>query len=65
MKQPFIVGFSLATAMWLLVTIVLIWEAEELTMQSMREEAIRAGHAEYYLDASNQRQWRWKPNEQH
>jgi hypothetical protein len=25
------------------------------------EEAVKAGKAEYYLDANNQRQWRWKP----
>ncbi len=25
-----------------------------------REEAVRVGHAEYYLDAKHERQWRWK-----
>lgn len=26
----------------------------------MRAEAVKAGHAEYYLDAENNRQWRWR-----
>lgn len=26
----------------------------------IEEEAVKAGHAEYYLDQNNQRQWRWK-----
>jgi len=26
-----------------------------------RTDAVKAGKAEYYLDADNQRQWRWKP----
>ena len=24
------------------------------------DEAIKQGHAEYYLDENNERQWRWK-----
>lgn len=28
----------------------------------MVDVAIRTGHAEYYLDIDNQRQWRWKTN---
>ena len=32
---------------------------------TMREvddlRAVKAGKAEYYLDESNERQWRWKP----
>ncbi len=26
-----------------------------------QEAAVKAGKAEYYLDADNNRQWRWKP----
>jgi len=26
-----------------------------------RDAAVKAGKAEYYLDADNNRQWRWKP----
>lgn len=25
-----------------------------------KEDAVKAGHAEYYIDSNNQRQWRWK-----
>lgn len=25
------------------------------------KDTVRRGHAEYYLDENNQRQWRWKP----
>lgn len=27
----------------------------------LRDKAVEAGHAEYYLDENNERQWRWKP----
>jgi hypothetical protein len=26
-----------------------------------KQEAVKAGKAEYYLDNDNNRQWRWKP----
>jgi hypothetical protein len=26
-----------------------------------REAAVKAGKAEYYLNANNEREWRWKP----
>lgn len=26
-----------------------------------KNSAVKAGKAEYYLDAKNERQWRWKP----
>ncbi len=28
--------------------------------ESLRSEAVKSGHAEYYLDANNERHWRWK-----
>lgn len=28
-----------------------------------KAEAVEAGHAEYYLDENNERQWRWKDGE--
>jgi len=27
-----------------------------------RRQAVRLGHAEYYLDAENNRQWQWRTN---
>lgn len=27
-----------------------------------RDRAVEAGHAEYFLDTKNQKQWRWKTN---
>lgn len=29
--------------------------------KSAERAAVKAGHAEYYLDDKNDRQWRWKP----
>lgn len=34
-----------------------------LTIDFCIRQAVRAGHAEYYLDKDNQRQWRWLPVE--
>lgn len=28
--------------------------------QQLRDEAVKANHAEYYIDTNNQRAWRWK-----
>ena len=27
----------------------------------LQKESVKAGHAEYYLDKDNNRQWRWLP----
>jgi len=35
-------------------------EGDRFARESMQDEAVRAGHAEYYLDKDNNRQWRWK-----
>jgi hypothetical protein len=32
------------------------------TRGSWEREAVNLGHAEYYLDAEHQRQWRWRTN---
>lgn len=29
--------------------------------QPSRDEAVKQGHAEYYLDKDNNKQWRWLP----
>jgi hypothetical protein len=34
---------------------------DPLTRDSVRKVLVKAGHAEYYLDADNNRQWRLKP----
>ena len=31
-----------------------------LTDSHWKREAVKAGKAEYYLDETNERQWRWK-----
>ena len=30
------------------------------TTRTIHDEAVKAGHAEYYLDKDNEKQWRWK-----
>ncbi len=30
-----------------------------LGYESHKDESVKAGHAEYYLDKDNNRQWRW------
>jgi len=32
---------------------------EEVT-EEFQDDAVKQGHAEYYLDSNNERQWRWK-----
>lgn len=29
--------------------------------ERIKDAAVKSGHAEYYLDEKNERQWRWKP----
>lgn len=29
-------------------------------IRMIQEEAVKTGHAEFYLDQNNERQWRWK-----
>jgi putative Ca2+/H+ antiporter (TMEM165/GDT1 family) len=31
-----------------------------LATEDMMLKAVKAGHAEYFLDSNNQKQWRWK-----
>lgn len=32
-------------------------------VKSFQDDAVKHGHAEFYLDANNERQWRWKDNQ--
>lgn len=46
------------------VFIILLLEAyfrgKDAGERKAESEAVKAGHAEYYLDSENNRQWRWK-----
>ena len=33
---------------------------ESMEQSKMRDNAVKAGYAEYYLDSNFERQWRWK-----
>lgn len=41
-----LIGLSVALAVWV----------------NSHDSAVVAGHAEFYLDADHERQWRWKTN---
>ena len=55
MIQGFFIGSSLMT-----IAFISMIKAYPMTVQA-QSEAVKAGHAEYYLDAKNERQWRWLP----
>lgn len=58
---PLIIIVSLA-AIWslLFLALKLIELGEEYGREDMESEAVKAGHAEYYLDENSERKWRWK-----
>ena len=52
-----VVGFVLGIVFTLFMIITLVPSPREF----LQKEAVKAGHAEYYLDEDYQRQWRWLP----
>ena len=48
-------------ALLLLVGVVTYVATRDTRNLAWRTEAIKQGHAEYYLDAEHERQWRWLP----
>lgn len=58
MKDFFIGLLFLAALAAFIMAIVTAARAYEL--DQCRQEAVRAGHAEYYLDKEQIRRWRWK-----
>ena len=50
-----IIGFLLSGAFIVFFTNPIGHETRQ-----MHNEAVTTGHAEYYLDENNERQWRWK-----
>lgn len=65
MSESFIITItSVAIVAWT----VFIWYMGFATGQVQVEgrcenDAVKQGHAEYYLDENHQRQWRWLPNQ--
>ena len=51
---------------WLLAILIAIavfggyWAGAASEHDDFQEKAVNEGHAEYYLDENNERQWRWK-----
>lgn len=54
--NSFLAGLTVAS----LVYIGIIVFTGALSKSTWQERAVKAGKAEYYLDADNNKQWRWK-----
>ena len=51
------------TVFLLVVASVAMLLGLETGRREIRQEAVEAGHAEYYIDDNNDRRWRWKESE--
>lgn len=51
-------GWAMGIFIAMLISVSIFW-VTTLTSAS-QNIAVEAGHAEYYLDENNERQWRWK-----
>ena len=59
MSDPFVVFMAgLLTGMLSIITFVLATGGKPRSV--FQDEAVKSGHAEYYLDENNNKQWRWK-----
>lgn len=62
MNEGFIGALVLAAA-WVIAAVVFLsgWLCgREAGDEAMQEKLVKSGHAEYYLDEDNQKQWRMK-----
>jgi hypothetical protein len=54
--------FNLITAILIICILgVVFMLGHSFACISMKNEAVKNGKAEYYLDSDNDKQWRWKP----
>ncbi len=52
-------GFLSGVATMTLVMIILVWSFRVQGEDSWQKEAVEAGHAHYYLDENNDKQFKW------
>ena len=52
-------GFIVGIISMFIVSVICV--AYVLPIGVTKDETVKQGHAEYYLDEDNQRQWRWLP----
>ena len=50
-----VIGLILAMCLFIFVS---VWNGPRIAVPDI----VKQGHAEFYLDAENERQWRWKTN---
>ena len=57
------VGLKLICIMFLVMAYgwFMGYVSEQSTSNKWKEESVKSGHAEYYLDKDNNKQWRWLP----
>lgn len=59
-KEVFFMGAVVGGLCVLLLVLILGTATNAHTERSWQDRAVKDGKAEYYLDANNVRQWRWK-----
>ncbi len=55
-------GFTCGVIIMGILATALLFTVNSCDVTEAHTAAVKAGHAEYYLDANNERQWRWKDN---
>lgn len=58
--EMFFMGVVIGAALCIFVVLMLVIASGTCTERTWQDRAVKAGKAEYYLDADNVRQWRWK-----
>ncbi len=62
MKNTIKVILFIAPTLLAAIGLTILVTATNVAEQQIINEAVQSGHAEYFLDAKNKKQWRWKIN---
>ena len=55
-----IIGVILSFAGVIVYLALFYWLGKEVGRTKLEDDLVQSGHAEYYLDADNEKQWRMK-----
>ena len=58
--EMFFMGAVIGAAVAMCLVLFMTLATGACTEQTWQDRSVKAGKAEYYLDADNRRQWRWK-----
>jgi len=59
MSEPIVLNLQPMLSIFLVICIMIFSYLG--ARDSMKQEAVKRGHAEYYLNKNNKRKWRWLP----